>query len=424
MFVNAVGNIFPPLAVLLMSPILAQQLGVAGRGELAAATAPYLLAVAIASLGLPDAIVQSVASGLRLGRASWLSVSALTIVSGLIASAVIALAAPLLAQGGADIVVSLIVVAGAATLPSLGVALLRGMASGVHAWRLVSAERIANGSIKILGTFALVASGNMTLTSTTVLIAYSPVAAGLVYLVLPAVYKKAPEAVRVRPSATLSYGMKAWLGSSAGILMLRLSQLLVMPLSNSTQLGLYAVAVNVSEVPLIANSAIREVMFSADAAGRDDQKLTQTARISFIVCAATALPILVTMVWWLPFLFGEEFVPAVPSIILSAVAVLVGVPGSIAGSSLAARGHPSLRSLSITFGCIANVALVFALVPLLGAVGASLATLVGNLISSNSCIIYANRRFGMKAVDFYAIRSTDFVALWAVAMKLARRRRP
>lgn len=400
-----------------MAPFLAHSLGVTGRGELAAATAPYLLAVAIGTLGLPDAITQSIASGFRLGRSSWAVVLVLILGSGLAVSLVLLLAAPTLAENGSPLVASLIVLAGVGTIPALGIAIVRAIAAGTHAWGIVAAERIANGGLKIVATVILALTEQLNLFTATLVIAYAPILAGVAYLVLPLIYRPSRQDPLTNPLSTVAFGLKAWVGSAAGVLLMRVNQMLIMPLAGAPQLGLYAVAVNISEIPLIVSGAIREVTYSSDALQRDNARLVLTARLNLIICSAIALPLLGSIYLWLPLVFGGEFIAAVPSTLLLAAAVLSGVPGSIAGSSLAARGFPSLRSRSILLGCIANVAAVFALVPSFGALGASLAFFFGTAISSNGSIYYATKKFGMRFSDFYKIRLGDFNELRLVLVR-------
>ena len=50
------GSALTPLVGALSGPILARNLGVDGRGAVAAATAPLLFALAVGTLGLPEAL--------------------------------------------------------------------------------------------------------------------------------------------------------------------------------------------------------------------------------------------------------------------------------------------------------------------------------------------------------------------------------
>lgn len=411
------GNLFPPAATFVMAPLLAQALGVPGRGELAAITAPSLLALSIATLGVPDALTRAIAAGSHPSTRSWWTAWALVLGGGVAAFVASVLLAPSITGSARPGTVHLVALAAAAVLPGLAIGLLRARAAGEHAWGSVTAERIIAGSLKIAATVVLAASGHLTLTTATIVIAFSPLAGGLVYLRAA----RADTAGVLRPRQLLAFSARSWVGSIAGVLIVRLDQLLVLPLSDATQLGLYAVAVNLSEVPLVVTNAVREVMLAKDAGDNDDERVPRVARSAAVVAVAVAVPIGATAWSWVPVLFGPSFDPVLPVLAVALVGTVIGVPGSIAGSSLTARGRPELRSLSILVGCTANVAALLVLVPTLGAVGAAIATLIGNLLSSNGSVRGAARLTGCRIRDFYAVRPTDVRRVAELTSTLLRR---
>ncbi len=420
--VGLVGNLFPPLAALVMAPFLAQILGASGRGEVAAATAPFLLAASVASLGLPDAVTQGVAAGRPIRGRARVTVLLLTALSSAVAAAGLVILAPILGRNGSSAVTSLIAMTAVAIPPTLLVALMRGSAAGRHLWKHVAAERSVNGIVKIIGVFALAGSGHLTLMSATVLIVTAPVLGGFAY----AFQRRDVTTVKQSGSTgrgLASYGMRAWLGSIAGVLIMRLDQVLVMPLSNAVQLGYYAVAVNISEIPLIVSNVVREVMFSADASRNDNLRVATVARLSLIVSSMIAAPMAATSFLWIGVVFGSSFSAAVPSVVISCAAVALGAGGSIAGSALAARGRPGARSFSILAGCVVNVAMLLVLVPAYGAFGASLATLIGNLVSSNGCILAFCRLTKTSFFEFYRWRWSDCAMLYSQLRALLQPRR-
>lgn len=420
---SILGNGFPPIAVLVTAPILARALDVDGRGDLAAATAPFMLAVAIATLGLPDAVTNVLARRSYLRRVTWLALVSSLLGTGMLSVVIVWLASPILTQGGSSGLATLMTIATVATIPGLLVALLRGTAAGLHMWGVVATERVLNGSLRIAGIVGFALAGQLTLFTATLVTVLGPVLAGFAYVRL--IGAKPSLARSSRPTSsrrTFAYGTKAWLGSVAGVLLMRIDQLLILPLGGAAQLGLYAVAVNVSEVPLIINSATREVMFSSDAAQRDNARAGLAARATFIACLLCAIVVLAPIGWWLPLVFGVEFSGAIPIALVAALAVVVGVPGSIAGATLSARGRPELRSYSILVACALNVVLLFVLVPPLGGVGAALATLAGNVVSSNMCIAWTVKYHGFIWSDFYKLRSTDLAALKRALGRILRRR--
>lgn len=402
------GNIFPPVVAIATAPILAQALGVFGRGEAAAAVAPLMLALAASTFGLTDATVHAVAR--RPNATVWVlrRASVLIAASGAIATVVILMLTGPLSGGNARIVDNMIL-ASLSIIPSLITSVLRSAAMGLHRWWDVTISRTADSAVRLVAIASLAIAGQLTVSSATIVIAFAPVLGGLTLLRvlwhLPRPQTRDDGVAGYRPLA--SFGVKVWIGAASGVLLSRIDQVLMVPLAGATALGLYVVAVSISEVPLVANSAVREVIFASEAGKSDDARVGLASRLSTIVTATLALVIGVSMPLWLGPLFGSEFEAAMPVAILLLVAVTAGNPGSVAGAALSARGHPGLRSLSLIIASIVNVALLVLLVPAHGAQGAAIATLVGNLVASNGNIYFLWRRFGISPVTFYAIRSSD-----------------
>lgn len=422
-FRNLIGNIFGPLAGLASAPILAQTLGVTGRGEVAGATAPFLLVVAIATFGIPEAVTYTVARSPELLRRTVRNASWMLLAAGIIATAGTLLLAPLVTVSDPHLA-PLIALTATAIVPYILVGGLRGMASGLERWDLVAYDRATGPIVRLAVVAVLAATGNLDVVTATAAIAFSPILGGLFYVPL---LLKSPKlhgdavVTGSRSSDIARYGSRIWIGAIAGVLLMRIDQLLMVPLAGAFQLGLYAVAVTISELPLILNTAVREVMFASDARKSRDDLMGSAARTSLLVCVAFAALIGGTAPWWLPLAFGEGFAAALPACLVLLAAVALGVPGSVAGAGLSARGRPELRSYSLLIACAINISVLVALVPIMGAIGASVATLVGNLISSNLNIIWLTKRSDLRFQDFYLVRSADFRQLWKIWVRLLRR---
>lgn len=424
MTIALIGNAFPPLVALFSGPILAQALGVDGRGAVAAATAPLALVVTVATFGVPEAVTWAIARNPTLARNASNRGLLILVVAGLLAMGAVVLSAAWL-SGGDPTVQQLILVACLAIVPNLLVGVFRGVASATQSWRLVALERIITSSLRLAVLIPFWITGTLTPLVATIAVAAMPVTGLFVYIgrmrsLDPRAFEVPREA---RTAGLLSYGLRIWVGSLSGILLSRLDQVLMTPFAGTYQLGLYVVAVSVSELPLIINQAVRDVTFVADAADSVDARLASSARISTMLCGLAALFLGISMLWWLPFLFGEDFRPALPVAVVLLTAVVLGTPGSIGGSGLSARGRPGLRSMSLLIACLVNIGLLILLAPPLGAMGAALATLAGNLISSNLNLMFMYRKFGINPLQFYGVRRTDFVTLREYAKRFTRRRR-
>lgn len=413
--ITALGNFVPPIAAFATAPILAHALGVTGRGEVSAAQAPMLLFAAVFTLGLPEAATYVVSRSPRLLGLLTAKASLILVAAGVAGTFAAILLAPFISGGDPDIE-ALVITSSIAIGPVLVLTLVRGAAIGLQAWWLIALERCISSLLRLGALVLLLLSEQLTVLNAVYVNAWYLIIGALAYLpLLSRSFRRrldspdqAPDRSMVATSRLLQYSMGVWFGSLAGVLLARVDQLLIVPLAGSYELGLYAVAVAVAEIPLLLNNTVREVMFAADARGRDDRKLTSAARVCGVICLLAAAFIGCSMWVWLPPLFGADFVEALPVAVVLLVSVVVGPPGSIAGAGLAARGLPKLRSVSLLCALLVNVALVVILVPQLGAMGAAWATLVGNLVSSNMNIYFASRRFGIAFAEFYKLRPADF----------------
>ena len=391
------GGVAAPLAGFVAVPVMTNSLGVAGYGEVSAATAPLLFGVVAFTLGLPEAMTFVFArTGRRKGRTLAISCG-VTGVIGLVATMVVALVADWLAGGDAELA-SLIVIGTLALTPALLVGLLRGVAVGYGAWGLISIERTTSAIVRLLLIVTLAFAGNLGVLTATVSIGVSTFAGSVVYIFL---WKRSAStgaptaAVDVRFRGVMAYGGKVWIGAMAGVVLGRFDQLVMTPLSSTRELGLYVVAVVISESVVVVTVAIRDVMFGAESHSPNSSKLAQASRLSTMLTLVAALAIALIGPWAIPFLFGEGFAAAYPVMLVLLLASVAGNPGMIAGSGLSGRGSPELRSYSMIVAALVNVVIVVGLVPLTGAIGAALGTLLGNAIMAWLNIRWMRTRFGL-----------------------------
>lgn len=429
MTITLVGNLFPPVVALASGPILAQSLGVDGRGAVAAATAPLGLAIALMTFGVPEAVSYAVARHPRLVRVAARNGALIVVLAGLLATGAVFAAREWLSGGDLEIQ-KLMAVASLAVLPTLLLGILRGIASGLQRWAMVAWEKVLASALRLAVLVPLWLTDHLTPFTATVVLAVMPVMGALAYLTLPRRLPPAePDTDGVASTRALTgYGLRLWIGTISGILLSRVDQTIMTPLSSAYELGLYVVAVNVSELPLVIHRAVRDVTFVTDASRSEDARLAAAARISTLICTVVALVLGGTMIWWLPLLFGEEFAPAVPIAWLLLVAVVVSTPGSIAGAGLSARGRPGLRSIALVIACVLNIGLLVLLVPTYGAMGAAWATLLGYVVSSGLNQWFLRRLFGVSILSFYGVRRSDLTILRGYAGSLVggvtRRLRP
>jgi O-antigen/teichoic acid export membrane protein len=425
--VNFMGNLAAPLVGFISAPIMAHGLGVDARGTVSAAVAPLTLAASMFTLGLPDALTFFLAryphlKRKALGQASWISIAA-----GAIAMVLIALLASTL-SGGRPELSRLIVVATIALIPTLILQSIRGAAAAQLKWRAIAVDSFIGALSRLLALILLLATGHLDVFTTMVTLAASPLLGLLVYIpwrpaplqtTLPVTPSNGAEEVGARK--LLGFAMQVWLGSVMGVLLSSLDQTLMTPLSSTAELGIYAVAVTVSQTSTVFNQAVARVIMASESSEPNAQRIAFAARVTALITLLISGVTAVGSIPLLPILFGREFAPAVPVLAVLLLALLAGSPGSVAGSGLGAFGRPILRSVSIGIGFVANVVAIFAFVPQHGAMGAAAATVVGSVVAGGFNIVWLSRMTDVPMTHFFAVKRSDVGYLIRAASSVTSR---
>jgi O-antigen/teichoic acid export membrane protein len=403
---NAVGNLMAPLASFASAPILAQALGVSERGELAAVTAPFLFASIAATVGIPESITFFTARKKGGTSLVWRSIPMLGVMSVLAAIAIY-FAAPLIAAGDEKVAL-LIQASGVALLPTAVIAALRGAAAGHGDWAAVRNERIIGAVARLAPIAILAAIGQLTVMSAAVIVVLSPLL-GLLAFIRLGRHPRAESSVAQRQM--LGYGWRVWIGSLSGILLSRLDQILLNPLAGERELGLYVVAVNISDVTLIVMTTVTSIMFTQDARERDDAVLAKTARLTLLVMILVTVVVGGSLPLWVGPFFGTGFEASIPAAWVMLVTYALTAPGVVAGTALGARGRPGSRSVSLIVAVMVNCVGVIVLAPLLGALGTAVATFAGNGTAAALNLYFLHKRLGVDVRHFYSIHPAELRTL-------------
>lgn len=419
----AATSVLVPVVGLATAPILAHGLGVDGRGIAAAAVAPGVLIASGATLGLPEALTYFLAKLPERTRGALLSTAVLSLVVGGIALVAVLAGARLLA-GGTPGLQDLIVVGTVLALPQLLVGLLRGAAIGRQMWRAVAAERVLNSFLRLVLLLVLFITGNLTVLAAVTVMAAAPVVAGAAYWRVlastPGAELLEGEGEGASTRQLLRFGSRMWLGSVASIVMSRLGPLLVTPLSDVRQLGLLTVAVTVADVPFIVATSLRDLLFGADSRERNPQRLALTTRAATAAALVGSLLLGLTLPLWIEIAFGRGFAAAVPTTWVLLASIVINVPGWMAGAGLSAWGRPELRSVGLVLALLINGAALLVLVPVLGALGAAVAALLGSVVLTTLTIVNTARIVGVRVGELLVPQRQDLTVVAQIRQRLRR----
>jgi O-antigen/teichoic acid export membrane protein len=176
------------------------------------------------------------------------------------------------------------------------------------------------------------------------------------------------------------FGIRAWLGSLSTFLAFRMDQMILGVISTDAALGIYAVAVNASEVELYVPQSVANGLVPIIAQTTTEERAQRTLRVFRLVLLAVLATTGVAFAagpYLLPVVFGASFKPSVGPFLWLVGGGIGFVADSIFSAALVASDAPGKSSLGPFAALVVGTALDFALIPSHGATGAAIAAAAG-----------------------------------------------
>lgn len=407
-----------PLSSILTGPLIARALGPADRGAMAAVVVPISLANLLFTAGLPESLTFFVSKRrMSSGRALRIAVGAGAGIGLAVALGMIALTPVLLVRYPAYHPVFMVLLF---TLPlSIGFAAVRGIAAALRRFDLVLAERASTALVRTGAIVLLALVGLLSVVNA----AAVTVVAGVVgsFFLLRALRRPQPaEGVEPNSRRVASFAFAAAVGTIGSVLVLRLDQALMVPLVAPRQLGFYAVAVSLAELPLALSAAMRDVVFTVSSAADDISYAAQACRRTLVIVGVTCLGGVLVAPLLLPLLFGSAFAPAVAVTQVLFAGTLLSAVTSVLGAGLLSAGRAMYRSAILLGGAVLTIPLVIWWASHGGALGAGLASVATYAVMAAGTVLVFTRTSGLPVTECIVPTREDLRALAA----WPRRKRP
>ena len=373
-------NVASVLAAGLGGVILARAVGPAVRGEYSAITAWFGVALMVGGMGQPAALCFYVAHDPQRAREYVATSRTMMLTTGAFALAAGMLLAPLLARGNEAVTAGYRIAFATSLVAFVGASYTFSLqAQDLHRWNVVRVSQ---------PVLSLVVIGLLWRLRLLTLDAALAVLASTMLLQLGWAYRccrhigLAPgraHAGLIRPLAT--YGAAQIAALTPATLNARLDQLVLSLTVPSADLGRYAIAVSLTSLPVPLVGAVGYVAFPRLAAQRTVTDAThRLQRLAVLGSAALAAGVLVPLAmvayWLVPLVFGPGYRGVVPLLwILTPGAVLLAC-GQVTGDLLRGRNRPVVVAWAQGLAAIFTVALLFALLPIIGVAGAAIASTI------------------------------------------------
>lgn len=212
--------------------------------------------------------------------------------------------------------------------------------------------------------------------------------------------------------ASLSYGLRTWLGTVISRANVRIDQFVLALFAPSAALGNYAVATRLAELLWVLPDGVSPPFFNRLTKINDSARRTlceRYHRILFWSLASLALAVETTASWWIPWALGAKYV-AVPWLLgLLLPGSVMALGSKIMTKYFGASGKPQLSAWTGGLGGLLGVGLYLSLIPRWQMTGAALACSLGYTATSLIAItIY--RRSGTRRGTLFLLSRKDI--LW------------
>lgn len=200
----------------------------------------------------------------------------------------------------------------------------------------------------------------------------------------------------------LGFSFWTWISAVANVVRERSDSIVVGRSLGVTQVGVYSLGLELAQMPVSELlDPLGRALFSGFAVntragdGNRDAFLRVTGLIALVIMpisvgiSAVAAPVVVL-------LFGPAWTGAVVVAQLLALAGMLRVFGHVSGVLLLATGEPKAQALVTGGGAVIRVALLLALVPIWGLVGAALAGLASVAIEEVLFAVVIRQRLGLR----------------------------
>jgi O-antigen/teichoic acid export membrane protein len=373
-------NVASMVAAGLGGTIVARALGATVCGEYAAVTAWFGIALMVGGMGQPAALCFFVASDPQRAREYVATSRAMMVTTGMLALAAGMLLAPTLAHGNPGLTVGYRIAFAASIVAFVGASYTFSLqARNLHSWNLV---RVSQPVLSVVAIGVMWRLHLLTLDATLIILAVTMV------LQLAWAYiscRKAglvPGRVRTalfRPLA--GYGVAQIAALTPATLNANLDQLVLSQTVRPADLGRYAIAVSLSSLPIPMVAAIGNVAFPRLASQRMATGATHKLQRLAVLCsagvtAALLVPFAAVAYWLVPLVFGASYRGAVPMLWILTPGAIFLACGQVTGDLLRGRNRPIVVAWSQGLAAVFTVALLIALLPLVGVYGAAIASTV------------------------------------------------
>lgn len=224
----------------------------------------------------------------------------------------------------------------------------------------------------------------------------------------------------------VAYSVPSYVANLMQFLNYRLDIFLVSYFATQAAVGLYALAVSLAQLVWLPSSAIATVLLprvagQQELAAHNAYLAAQATRISFWISLATGVTLSLLSVIALPIVYGEAFRDSVAPLLWLMPGIILLGPASVLTSYIAAIGKPHVNlGVSLT-GLVVTLSLDVLLIPILGIVGAAVASTLSYTASASLALWIFWRESKLPLHQMFILTTEDKSLAIVILRSISRR---
>lgn len=235
------------------------------------------------------------------------------------------------------------------------------------------------------------------------------------------VHRLAPFRWRFEPALgreMLTFGGKSYVQTLAATLHLRIDQYMIGYLLDPTQVGLYAIAVNLTNLLLKVPDALGTVLFprlAGASEGRAHAATAEVARLTVALVVLGGVGLALAGPVAIPLLFGARFAPAVRPMVVLLPGIVMMALYVILSRNFTSRNRQQVNVVAAGLALGINVASNLWWIPRWGIVGAAASSCVSYGVAALVLLVVFLRESGLRLPDVLCMRAAEIRAFVAQA---------
>jgi len=213
---------------------------------------------------------------------------------------------------------------------------------------------------------------------------------------------------------SVNYGLRGQIGQILQFINYRFDLFVVNKLLGPASVGIYSVGAAVSTVIWQIPDALAYALYSRVSSvdpEEGNRTTMKVARQSMILSTLAALAFIPIGYVAIPYLYGEDFRPAVVAMCLMLPGVVALSYYKVLGVHMAGQGRPEYLSYSAGVSAVLTIALDFLLIPKMGINGAAIASSIAYTLSAGMSIFWFARVSKVKGIHkLFVPEAEDFTA--------------